>query len=77
VTIVAATYCSAASIRLDQLIKEPARLMATLIHRDTVSTSILDHIRRSELQNGKSHGRIGELVEKSLDRAVTGTKQEE
>ena len=49
------------------------RLMATLIHRDTVSTSILDHIRRSELQNG----RIGELAERSLDRVVTGTKQEE
>jgi hypothetical protein len=42
------------------------RLMATLIHRNTVSTSILDDIRRSELQNGKSHGRIGELAERVL-----------
>jgi hypothetical protein len=36
VTIVAVAYCSAASTRLDQLIMEPERLMATLIHRGTV-----------------------------------------
>jgi hypothetical protein len=36
VMIVAVAYCSAASTRLNQLITEPERLMATLIHTDTV-----------------------------------------
>jgi len=50
--------------------------MATLIHRETVSIYWIT-LGEASCRTASLMGRIGGLAEKSLEKAVTGTKQEE